>query len=159
VPLVASVPLQPPEAVQELALVEFQLNVAAPPLATDVGLTVRVAVGTTLIPALMAGLVPPGPLHVSTKVEFLVRGPVLCVPLGGNVPLQAFEAVHEVAPVELQVREAEPPLCTAPVLVIKVAVGTTAPATVTAAVATLLLPAGPLHVSEYVEFCVTAPVL
>jgi hypothetical protein len=120
------VPLQPPEAVQELALVELQLNVAAPPLATDVGFAVRVAVGTTLIPALTTGLVPPGPLHVSTKVEFLVRGPVLCVPLGANVPLQAFEAVHEVASVELQVRVAEPPLCTAPVLVVKATVGTAA---------------------------------
>jgi hypothetical protein len=109
---------------------------------------VRAAVGTTLIPALTTGLVPPEPLHVSTKVEFLVRGPVLCVPLGANVPVQAFEAVHEVALVELQVNVAAPPLVTAPVLVSKVAVGTTAPATVTAAVATLLLPAGPLHVSE-----------
>ena len=109
-PLVASVPLQPPVAVQELALVEFQLNIAALPLATDVGFAASVAVGTTLIPDLTTGLVPPGPLHVSTKVEFLVRGPVLCVPLGANVPLQAFEAVHDVASVELQVRVAEPPL-------------------------------------------------
>ena len=112
-----------------------------------------------MIPDLTAGLVPPGPLQVSTKVEFLVRGPVLCVPLGANVPLQAFEAVHEVALVELQVNVAALPLRTAPVLASKVAVGATAPATVTTAVATLLLPAGPLHVSEYVVVCVTAPVL
>jgi hypothetical protein len=126
VPLVPSVPLQPPEAVQELALVELQLSVAALPLWTDVGFAVRVAVGTTLIPAFSTGLVPSGPLHVSTKVEFLVRGPVLCVPLGANVPLQAFEAVHDVASVELQVRVAEPPLSTAPALVIKATVGTAA---------------------------------
>ena len=152
-------PLQPPEAVQELALVELQLNIAALPLATDAGFAASVAVGTTLIPDLTTGLVPPGPLHVSAKVEFLVRGPVLCVPLGANVPLQAFEAVHDVALVELQVSVAEPPLGTAPVLVSKLAVGTTAPVTVIVVVATLLLPADPLHVSEYVVFCVTAPVL
>jgi hypothetical protein len=120
------VPLQPPEAVHELALVELQLSAAELPLATDVGFAVRAAVGTTLIPALTTGLVPPVPLQVSTKVEFLVRGPVLCVPLGANVPLQAFEAVHDVASVELQVSVAEPPLGTAPVLVVKMTVGTAA---------------------------------
>jgi len=126
VPLVASAPLQPPEAVQDLALVELQLSAAGLPLATDVGFAVTEAVGTTLIPALNAGLMPPGPLHVSTKVEFLVRGPVLCVPFGANVPLHASEAVHEVALVELHVSVAAPPLRTAMVLVSKVAVGTEA---------------------------------
>ena len=111
-----------------MALVELQLSVAALPLATEVGFAVSEALGTTLMPAMTTGLVPPGPLHVSAKVEFLVRGPVLCVPLGASVPLQAFEAVHEVALVELQVKVAAPPLGTAPVLVIKVVVGTVASA-------------------------------
>jgi hypothetical protein len=96
---------------------------------------------------------------MSTKVEFLVRGPVLCVPLGANVPVQAFEAVHEVALVELQVNVAAPPLGTAPVLVSKLTVGTMAPVTVTGTVATLLLPPGPLQVRENDVFCSRAPVL
>jgi hypothetical protein len=47
VPLVASIPVQPPEAVQEVALVEFQVSVEAPPEATAVGLALSVAVGGT----------------------------------------------------------------------------------------------------------------
>jgi hypothetical protein len=110
------------------ALLELQVSVAALPEATAVGLAASVAIGTTLIPALITGLTPPGPVQVNTNVEFLVRGPVLCVPLAASVPLQALEAVHEVASVELHVRVAAPPLGTAPVLVISVTVGTAAAA-------------------------------
>ena len=45
VPLVALVPLQPPEAVQPVALVELHAKAGASPLATEVGLAVRVTVG------------------------------------------------------------------------------------------------------------------
>jgi hypothetical protein len=44
-PLVGSLPDQPPEAVQLLALVEDQLNVAEPPLLTVAGLALRLIVG------------------------------------------------------------------------------------------------------------------
>jgi hypothetical protein len=37
VPLVAREPLQPPEAVQDVALLELQVNVEEPPLGTTVG--------------------------------------------------------------------------------------------------------------------------
>jgi hypothetical protein len=47
VPLVASAPVQPPEAVQDVALVELQVSVDEPPTATTVGLALRVAVGGT----------------------------------------------------------------------------------------------------------------
>jgi hypothetical protein len=67
-PLVASLPLQAPEAVQEVALVDDQVRVDAPPLDTLAGLAVSVTVGC-------AGAVtdtvvdwaaePPGPLHVN----------------------------------------------------------------------------------------------
>ena len=40
-----SVPLQAPEAVQEVALVEFQVRVAAEPAVTDVGVALRLTVG------------------------------------------------------------------------------------------------------------------
>ncbi len=43
-PLVALVPLQPPEAVHEVALVELHVTVDVPPLATDVGFAARVTV-------------------------------------------------------------------------------------------------------------------
>jgi len=46
VPLVGSTPLQAPDAVQELALVDVHVNDDAPPLATDVGDAVKVTVGT-----------------------------------------------------------------------------------------------------------------
>jgi hypothetical protein len=99
---------------------------------------------------LITGLTPPGPVQVRTKVEFLVRGPVLCVPLVARVPLQAFEAVQYVALVELQVNVAEAPYTTAPPeFVINVAVGTglEEAATETVVEATLLDPAVPVHLS------------
>jgi hypothetical protein len=58
---------------------------------------------------LTTGLVPPGPVQVKTYVEFFVSGPVLWVPLVASVPPQAFEAVQNVALVELHVTVAEPP--------------------------------------------------
>jgi len=44
-PLVANVPLQPPEAVQEVALVDDQVNVEVPPLGTVLGLALKDTVG------------------------------------------------------------------------------------------------------------------
>ena len=45
VPLVAFVPLQPPEAVHEVALVELHVRVDVPPLGSVVGAALRAAVG------------------------------------------------------------------------------------------------------------------
>ena len=45
-PLVGLLPLHAPEAVQEVAWVEDQVNVALPPLVTEVGFAVSVTVGT-----------------------------------------------------------------------------------------------------------------
>ncbi len=66
-PLVALVPLQPPEAVHEVALVELHVKVDALPLATDVGFAARVTVaaGTTLTVAVVTLLVPPAPVQLS----------------------------------------------------------------------------------------------
>jgi hypothetical protein len=44
-PAVAFVPLQPPEAVHDVAFVEFQVSVLVPPLPTDVGEADKVTVG------------------------------------------------------------------------------------------------------------------
>jgi hypothetical protein len=67
VPLVPFVPLQPPVAVHEVALVELQVSVDAAPLATEVGFAVNVTVGagTTVTVAVATLLVPPVPVQVS----------------------------------------------------------------------------------------------
>jgi hypothetical protein len=67
-PLVGSLPDQPPEAVQLLALVEDQLSIADPPLLTVVGLALRLTVGLTGAETLTVTdwlALPPGPLQVS----------------------------------------------------------------------------------------------
>jgi hypothetical protein len=69
-PLAAIMPLQPPEAVHDVALVELQVSVEVPPLAIGVGLAVSAAVGTglagvTVTVAPVAALVPPEPVQVS----------------------------------------------------------------------------------------------
>ena len=64
-PLVDNVPLQPPVAVQDVALVELQFRVVDPPLGTVVETAVSEAVGITLMVMLAALLVPPAPLHVT----------------------------------------------------------------------------------------------
>jgi hypothetical protein len=69
VPLVALAPLHPPEAVQEVALVELHVSVELPPLEIDVGLAEMVTVGAgvpavTVTVALAAGDVPPAPVQV-----------------------------------------------------------------------------------------------
>jgi hypothetical protein len=66
VPLVALAPLQPPEAVQEVALVELQVSVAALPLVTEAGFaaSVTVAAGMTVTVAVAILLLPPAPVHV-----------------------------------------------------------------------------------------------
>jgi hypothetical protein len=48
-PLVASLPLQPPDAVQEVALVEDQANVDAAPLWTVLGLAENVTAGAAWV--------------------------------------------------------------------------------------------------------------
>jgi hypothetical protein len=66
--LVAFAPANvPPVAVHEVALVELQVSVDAPPLAIVVGFAVSVAVGlgATVTVAVAAVLVPPVPVHVN----------------------------------------------------------------------------------------------
>jgi hypothetical protein len=67
VPLVATAPFQPPEAVQAVAFSEVQLKVDTPPLATVVGDADRVTVGEDDVTATSADCVadPPGPVQVS----------------------------------------------------------------------------------------------
>jgi hypothetical protein len=65
-PLAALLPDQPPEAVQEVALVDDQLNVEAPPFATVLGLAVKLTVGAGTVTETVADCValPPVPVQV-----------------------------------------------------------------------------------------------
>ena len=68
VPLIASVPLQPPDAAQEVAFVEDQVRVEAAPLATVVGLADRVTVGAAAFTVTVADWAALPPLPVQVRV-------------------------------------------------------------------------------------------
>ncbi len=66
-PVVGSLPDQPPEAVQLVAFVEDQARVDAEPLLTVPGVALRLTVGLTGADTLTVtdrAALPPGPLHV-----------------------------------------------------------------------------------------------
>ena len=158
-PLTAKVPLQPPDAVQDVALVELQVRVEAAPLTTAVGFAVKEAVGSRIVTvAVAAALVPPVPVQVSEYVVLAVSVPVDWLPLVAFVPANAPPvAVQDVAFVELQVSVELLPLATEVGLAVSVAVGTGA--MVTVADAAVLVPPVPVHVNEYVVLAVKALVL
>jgi hypothetical protein len=65
-PLIASEPLQPPDAAQEVAPVEDHVNIEVAPLATVLGAAVKATVGAgavTVTVAVCAAL-PPAPVQV-----------------------------------------------------------------------------------------------
>jgi len=77
-PLVALLPLQAPEAVQEVALSEDQDRVELLPLAMVLGLALKLTVGAcevTLTVADCAAL-PPAPVQVRVYVAFALSSPV-----------------------------------------------------------------------------------
>jgi len=65
-PLVGSAPLQPPEALQDVAFVDDQDNADAAPLFTVLGLAVRLMAGAALVTETVADCValPPAPVQV-----------------------------------------------------------------------------------------------
>jgi hypothetical protein len=77
-PLVASLPLQPPDAVQELALVDVQVRVALPPLLTVLGLALRVTVGVGVVTVTVTDCdaEPPLPEQVNVYVSLVLRAPM-----------------------------------------------------------------------------------
>jgi hypothetical protein len=78
-PLAASVPLQPPEALHEVALVELHVSSEAFPEATAVGVAASVAVGTGIdaTVAVAGGVTPPRPVHTIEYTVVATIGPVL----------------------------------------------------------------------------------
>ena len=106
-PLVACAPLQPPDAVHEVASIALQFRVAALPVVTLCGFALSVTTGAGVVPVVtvtdvVALLMPPAPAHDSVKLAVAVRAPVDLLPFVATVPLQAPEAVHDVAFVEVQ---------------------------------------------------------
>lgn len=67
-PKVPSLPLQPPEAAQEVAFIEDQVNVAVAPLLTVLGLAERLTAGAGALTVTVAdcAALPPAPLQFST---------------------------------------------------------------------------------------------
>jgi hypothetical protein len=147
VPLAASVPLQPPEAVQESASVELQVSDALRPSATAPADAVRVAVGSgfTVTAALTGALAPSRPEQVNTKFASPLNAPLLWLPLVASVPLQLPEPVQEVACAELHVSVESLPSGITLGLAVSCTVGNAL--TTMASVAGSLVPAGPEHVS------------
>jgi hypothetical protein len=67
-PAVASEPLQPPEAVQAVALVDDHVNAEAAPLFTVVGFAVKVTAGAGVVTETVADCVALPPLPVQLRV-------------------------------------------------------------------------------------------
>jgi hypothetical protein len=125
-PPLASTPLQPPEAVHDVALLELHVSVEDPPLGTVDGTAVNMAVGVIATEAVAGVLVPPGPVQVSEYDVLELRAPVPWFPLLASTPLQPPEAVHDVALLELHLSVEDPPLGTVDGMAVNVAVGMTA---------------------------------
>jgi len=113
-PLSPLVPLQPPDAVQEVALVLDQVSEEEAPDFTAFGVAVSVTVGAALATVTVADCVaePPSPVQVSSYSVVFVRAPVDEVPLVATRPCQPPEALQSFAPVDAQVSVELPPLPT-----------------------------------------------
>jgi hypothetical protein len=124
-PLLAKVPDQPPEAVHAVALLEDQVNVELPPLATLLGLALIVTDGAGAETVTVADwlALPPAPVQVSVNLVFVVRAAVLWEPLVVLLPVQPPEAVQDVALFEDQVRVEVAPLATVLGLAVRVTAG------------------------------------
>jgi hypothetical protein len=153
-PLRALLPLQPPEAVQLVALVELHDRLAAWPLLTDEGVAARLTVGAEALTETTAEdcAEPPLPAHDRLNVDVEASAPVDCEPLGAFEPPHAPDAVQLVAFVELQVSVEAPPEDTDVGFAVIETVG--ASCETIAVVEVSLVPPGPVHVSTYhvVEF-------
>lgn len=104
-PDVGLLPVQPFEAVHEVALVLDQLSVDEAPEAIVVGFAVNVRVGAEalcIVTRAVALPAPPLPVQVSVKSVVALSGPTLCEPDVALLPAQPPDAEHEVAFEEVQ---------------------------------------------------------
>jgi hypothetical protein len=138
-------------------LLEDQVRVEAPPLATDVGFAVRDTVGTGGVTVTVAEAlpVPPAPVQASVNVLVIVSAPLDWLPEIVLVPVHAPEATQDVASVEDQLRVEDAPLVTDTGLAVSDTVGAGG-MTVTVADA-LPDPPGPVQARVNVPVLVSAP--
>jgi len=113
-PLNPLVPLQPPDAAQDVALVLDQVSVAEPPEFTLLGVALSLTVGAAGATVTVTDCVadPPDPLQVNSYSVVLVRVPVDTVPLVGMLPCHPPAALQLFASDEVQVSVELPPLIT-----------------------------------------------
>jgi hypothetical protein len=146
-PLLATAPVQAPEAVHAVALVEDQVNVELPPFETLVGLALMETLGGVADVVTVADwdAEPPAPVHVSVNFVVAERVAVALEPLVGLVPLHPPDATQAVVLVDDQVNTDAAPLLTVLGLAEKVRAGA---ALVTDTVADCVaLPPEPVQVS------------
>jgi hypothetical protein len=125
-PLIACEPLHPPDAAQEVALVELQARVEALPLLTLVGLALNDTVGAggaETVTVADCDAEPPVPVQVSVNFVVAVRAAVVCEPVVAFEPLQPPEPVQAVALVDDQVKADVAPLLTVAGFAARVTVG------------------------------------
>ena len=150
VPLIASAPLHPPDAVQEVALVEDQDSVELPPFATVLGLALRLTVGAGDVTVTVedCAALPPVPVQVSVYVALAVSAPVDEEPLMALLPDQAPDAVQAVALVLDQVKVEVFPLSMELGLAARLTVGAGVGEVTETVAAWVALPPAPVQVSE-----------
>jgi hypothetical protein len=156
-PEVVLVPVHAPEARHEVALVEDQVRVEAPPLVIDVGLAVSdtVGAGGTTVTVTEALPVPPGPAQARVNVPVLVKAPLDWLPKIVLGPDQAPIATQEAELFDDQVSVEDPPLATDVGLAVRDTVGAGG-LTVTVAEA-LPVPPAPVQARVNVLVLVSAP--
>jgi hypothetical protein len=103
VPLIASAPVQLPDAVQPVALLDDQVIVVDAPTAIDLAAKVRLgtaggAAAVTVRVAVAATELPPAFVQVSVYLSVpAALGVSVCDPLAFSAPLQSPDAVQAVA--------------------------------------------------------------
>jgi hypothetical protein len=156
-PEVALLPVQAPEAVQEVAFAEDQVSAEDPPLVTDVGFAASDTVGAGGVTVTVADALatPPSPVQSRANVLVLVNAPLDWLPEIVLGPDHAPEARQEVALAEDQVSVEDPPLATDVGFAASDTVGT-GDVTVTV-VDALPVPPAPVQASPNVLVLVNAP--
>jgi hypothetical protein len=124
-PLVATGPLHPPDAVHAVAFEDVQVSVDMPPAAIVVGEAVRVTVGAVAVTTISVDCVvlPLGPVQVSVYTVVVVKGSVVIDPVTGCVPVQPPDAVQVWALAEVHCRVVVLPTSTVVLAAVKVSVG------------------------------------
>ena len=149
-PVVASAPLHPPDAAQEVALVDAQDSVELAPLATVLGLALKLTVGAGEVTVTVAdcAALPPAPVQFRVYVAFAVSVPVDCEPLMALAPDQAPAAVQAVAFVADQLKAELLPLTMELGLTARLTVGAGVGEVTETEAACVALPPVPVQVSE-----------